>query len=154
MTGGRVKRLQPYIGKEPFLLTYGEGVGNVAIRKLVDFHQAHVRLSTVTATQPTGRFGALKVNDGGQVESFHEKPKGDGSWVNAGFFVLQPEIFDYIEGDHISLEKEPLEVLAKQGQLMTFKHRGFWQPMDTVRDKTHLEDLLKSGQAPWVVWKS
>jgi len=152
MTGGRVKRIQPYIGDEPFMLTYGDGVGNVDIRALVEFHKSHGRLATLTSTQPAGRFGALKINSQHQVESFQEKPKGDGGLINAGFFVMEPGVFDYIEGDKTVLEAEPLEGLARAGQLMTWKHDGFWQPMDTLRDKNHLEQLLKSKQAPWVTW--
>lgn len=152
MTGGRVKRIADYIGDEPFLLTYGDGVGNVDIADLVRFHRSHGKLATVTATQPHGRFGALDLADDGSVASFQEKPRGDGSWINAGFFVMQPEVFDYIEGDHVSLEKEPLELLAKDGQLMAYKHGGFWQPMDTLRDKNLLESLWKSGNPPWKKW--
>lgn len=151
MTGGRVKRIQKYIGREPFMLTYGDGVADINIQKLVAYHQAHGKLATVTATQPSGRFGALMINSSLQVEQFQEKIKGDGGWINAGFFVLQPEVFDYIKSDDTVLEKEPLENLAKDGQLMAFKHTGFWHPMDTLRDKNYLEDLWKSGKAPWKV---
>lgn len=152
MTGGRVKRIQPYVGNAPFMLTYGDGVGNVDIRKLVEFHQGHGRLATMTATQPSGRFGALKLDEGGRVESFQEKPKGDGAWINAGFFVMQPEVFDYIRDDATVLEREPLENLASNSELMSFKHKGFWQPMDTLRDKNLLEDLIRTGAAPWMLW--
>lgn len=152
MTGGRVKRVRSFVGNEPFMLTYGDGIGDVDISELLEFHKSHGRVATVTSTQPTGRFGALNVNDENKVESFQEKPQGDGFWVNAGFFVLQPEIFDFIEGDGTILEREPLENLAREGQLMTYKHRGFWQPMDTMRDRLLLEDLLKTNQAPWVTW--
>jgi glucose-1-phosphate cytidylyltransferase len=152
MTGGRVKRIQSYVGKEPFMVTYGDGVGNVNIRELVDYHKAHGKLATVTSTQPSGRFGALDLDGGNKVHGFQEKPKGDGAWINAGFFVMQPEIFDYIADDGTVLEKEPLENLAKDGQLMAYRHSGFWQPMDTLRDKIHLEDLWKTGKAPWKVW--
>ena len=152
MTGGRVKRIQPYTEGQPFLLTYGDGVGDVNIRELVDFHQRHGRLATVTSTQPSGRFGALDLDGEGAVLGFQEKPKGDGNWINAGFFVMQPEVFDYIAEDGTILEKEPLENLARDRQLVSYKHRGFWQPMDTLRDKTHLEALWKSGQAPWRLW--
>jgi glucose-1-phosphate cytidylyltransferase len=152
MTGGRVKRIQPYVGDEPFMLTYGDGVGDVDIREVVEFHRKHGRLATMTATQPSGRFGALKLDEDGRVDSFQEKPKGDGAWINAGFFVMQPEVFNYIRDDGTVLEREPLESLAREAQLMSYKHHGFWQPMDTLRDKTLLEDLIKSGKAPWMLW--
>lgn len=152
MTGGRVKRIQPYIGNEPFMLTYGDGVGDVNIRELVSYHNAHGKLATVTSTQPAGRFGALELSENNQVRGFQEKPKGDGSWINAGFFVLQPNIFDYLSDDRTVLEKEPLEHLAKDCELVAYKHSGFWHPMDTLRDKMYLDDLWKSGDAPWKVW--
>ena len=153
MTGGRVKRIQPYVGTEPFMLTYGDGVSDVDISKLVAFHKAHGKIATLTTTQPTGRFGALNLSDQGRVLNFKEKPKGDGGWVNAGFFVLQPEIFDYIEGDSTFFELEPLERLASKGDLLAFKHDGFWQPMDTMRDKNLLDEHWNSGNAPWKVWE-
>jgi glucose-1-phosphate cytidylyltransferase len=153
MTGGRVKRVQPYVGNEPFMLTYGDGVSNVNIKELVAFHKAHGKLSTVTAIQPVGRFGALDITGTNQVRGFEEKPKGDNAWINAGFFVLQPEVFNYLAGEKTVFEKEPLENLAKDGQLHAFKHTGFWQPMDTLRDKTSLEELWDSGKAPWKVWE-
>jgi len=152
MTGGRVKRIQRHIGNEPFLLTYGDGVADVDIRALVDYHRTHGKLATVTSIQPVGRFGALDLSDSNQVTGFQEKPKGDGAWINGGFFVLQPEVFDYIAGDDTIFEKTPLESLAHAKQLMAYKHTGFWQPMDTLRDRLHLEDLWKSGQAPWKLW--
>ncbi len=152
MTGGRVKRVRKYIGDEPFMLTYGDGVSEIDISRLVEHHKSHGRLATVTSTQPVGRFGALDLNGDSLVKGFQEKPKGDGAWINAGFFVLQPEIFDYIDGDSTVFEKEPLERLAKDGQLMAFKNAGFWHPMDTMRDKNLLEDLWKEGRAPWKVW--
>jgi glucose-1-phosphate cytidylyltransferase len=152
MTGGRVKRIQPYINNETFMLTYGDGVSNVKINELLQFHKLHGRLSTVTSVQPSGRFGALELDGNNEVKGFQEKPKGDGSWINAGFFVLEPEVFNFIESDATILEKEPLEQLARQGELMSYKHQGFWQPMDTLRDKNFLEDLWKSGKAPWNVW--
>jgi len=154
MTGGRVKRIQPYIGDEPFMLTYGDGVGDVDIRQLFEFHRTHGKLATVTSTQPSGRFGALKFGANDTVTSFQEKPEGDGGWINAGFFVMQPEVFDYIVGDHTILERDPLENLAREGQLASYRHRGYWQPMDTLRDKLHLEDQLKKNQAPWVLWNN
>lgn len=153
MTGGRIKRIQPYIGNEPFLLTYGDGVSNVDIHKLIDFHKMNGRLATVTSIQPEGRFGILDIDDLSQVRGFQEKPKGDHSWINGGFFVLQPEIFNYIEGDHTIFEKEPLEQLAKDGELTAYKHNGFWHPMDTLRDKNYLESLWVSNKAPWKVWE-
>ncbi len=152
MTGGRVKRIQKYVENEPFMLTYGDGVGNVDINALMDFHKLHGRVATVTSVQPSGRFGALEVTDSDEVKGFREKPKGDGSWINAGFFVLQPEIFNYLENDETVFEQSPLENLAKDNELMAFRHEGFWQPMDTLRDKTYLENLWKTGKAPWKMW--
>ncbi|MEJ8545134.1 glucose-1-phosphate cytidylyltransferase [Brevibacillus borstelensis] len=152
MTGGRVKRIRPFIGDQPFLLTYGDGVSDIDIHELIAFHKAHGKLATVSATQPTGRFGALHLDENNRVEGFQEKPKGDGGWVNAGFFVMEPEVFDYIEGDQTVLEKEPLQNLAADNQLMAYKHTGFWHPMDTLRDKNYLEELWKTGKAPWKKW--
>lgn len=152
MTGGRLKRVQKYIGSEPFLFTYGDGVSNANIRELVSFHRAHGKLATVTAVQPAGRFGSLLIRHDGGVEQFSEKIKGDGGWVNGGFFVLQPDIFDYLEGDSTVFEKEPLEGLAKDGKLQAYKHTGFWYAMDTLRDKMMLEGLWNSGEAPWEIW--
>lgn len=152
MTGGRVKRIREYVGNETFMLTYGDGLSNVDIKALLSYHRSHGKMVTVTAAQPSGRFGALDVNADGRVKSFIEKPKGDGAWVNAGFFVMEPGIFDYIDGDSTPLEKEPLAKVASEGQLMSFFHRGFWQPMDTMRDKNHLEELWNGGNAPWVTW--
>ena len=153
MTGGRVKRIQSYIGNETFLLTYGDGVSNIDIRSLVDFHKSHGKLATVTSIQPTGRFGSLDIDDSGAVTGFQEKPKGDGAWINGGFFVMDPGIFDYLDNDETSLEREPLEKLALDGQLRAFKHSGFWQPMDTLRDKNLLEELWQNGKAPWKTWE-
>ena len=152
MTGGRVKRIQPYVDNEPFLLTYGDGVADVDIAALVKFHQESGRTATLTAVLPAGRFGALDMSGEDQVDCFSEKPLGDGDWINGGFFVLNPSVFDLIDGDSTILEREPLEKLATDGQLGAFKHRGFWQPMDTLRDKRHLEALWDSGKAPWKVW--
>ena len=152
MTGGRVKRVQPYIGNEPFLLTYGDGVSDVDINALVAYHAQHGKLATVTSVQPSGRFGALDLAEGNIVRGFQEKPKGDGSWINAGFFVLEPKIFDYIAADDTVLEKEPLEKLSNDRELVAYKHDGFWQPMDTLRDKNYLEDLWRFGKAPWKKW--
>lgn len=152
MTGGRVKRIKDYINNEPFMLTYGDGVSNVNIRELVEFHKSHGHLATVTTTQPNGRFGSLDLGPNGQVNAFQEKPKGDGGWINAGFFVMQPEVIDYIEADHTIFEKEPLENLARDGELNAYRHTGFWQPMDTLRDKNYLEDLWNKNESPWKLW--
>ena len=152
MTGGRVKRIKPYIGNETFMLTYGDGVGDVNIVALVDYHFSHGKLATLTAVQPAGRFGALELDEKHSVRSFAEKPDGDGAWINGGFFVLEPKIFDYIEGDQTILERDPLQQLAQEGQMQAFRHTGFWQPMDTMRDKTMLEELWSTGRAPWKVW--
>ena len=153
MTGGRLKRVTPYIGNEAFLMTYGDGVSDVNITKLVENHKSCGKLATVTATQPSGRFGALNIGTTNMVDSFQEKPAGDGSWINGGFFVLQPQVVDLIKGDTTIFEKEPMERLAQDGQMAAYKHRGFWQPMDTLRDKNHMESLWQSGAAPWKVWK-
>jgi len=153
LTGGRVKRVQQYIGNEPFMLTYGDGVSNVDIGKLVEYHKSHGKLATVTSVQPSGRFGALDLTNGDAVQGFQEKPKGDGGWINSGFFVLQPEVFDYIEGDNTILEREPMGKLAKDNELIAYKHRGFWQPMDTIRDKENLEELWQKNKAPWKLWE-
>lgn len=149
MTGGRLKRIRKYVEKEPFMLTYGDGLSDLDIGKLVDFHHSHGKMATLTATQPIGRFGALHISGESQVLKIVEKPKGDGGWVNGGFFVLQPDVFDLIEGDTTVWEKEPLESLAKSGELMAYHHTGFWHPMDTLRDKNYLEDLWKTGKASW-----
>ncbi len=153
MTGGRIKRVQKYIGSEPFMLTYGDGVGNIDIQALLEFHKAHKKYATVTSVQPSGRFGALNLDNDKNVLSFQEKPKGDGAWINGGFFVLEPPVFGYIQSDETVWEKEPLESLAQDGQLAAHTHTGFWQPMDTLRDKNHLEELWKAGKAPWKVWE-
>lgn len=150
-TGGRLKRIAPYLDNEIFCFTYGDGVSDVDIGALIAFHKSHATLATVTAVQPPGRFGSLDVT-GNKINAFEEKPQGDGSWVNGGYFVLSPKVLDYIEGDHTSWEAEPLQRLAKEGQLGAFRHDGFWQPMDTLRDKTHLEELWSSGKAPWKTW--
>jgi glucose-1-phosphate cytidylyltransferase len=153
MTGGRVKRVREYIGNNSFMLTYGDGVADVNIKELVSYHKAHRKLATVTSIQPAGRFGALDLDGNNLVHGFKEKPKGDGAWVNGGFMVLEPQVFDYIEGDATVLEKKPLEALARDSQLVSYKHSGFWQPMDTLRDKNYLDELWKSNTAPWNVWK-
>jgi glucose-1-phosphate cytidylyltransferase len=152
MTGGRIKRVQHHVGDSAFLMTYGDGLSNVDINKLVEFHRRSKKWCSVTAIQPPGRFGALDVNDRGEVKNFIEKPSGDGGWINGGFFVLEPEIFQFIEGDGTTWEQEPLRNLASQGQLAAYKHSGFWQPMDTLRDKQHLEQLWISPTPPWKVW--
>lgn len=152
MTGGRVKRVEKYVGNEPFMLTYGDGVADVNINRLVDFHKKHGRLATLTAVQPSGKFGALNLGEDAVVQSFTEKPAGDGGWVNAGFFVMQPEVFDYLADDNTVLEKEPLEQLARDGLLAAYKHKGFWQPMDTLRDKIQLDDMWQAGKAKWRIW--
>ena len=153
MTGGRIKRIQSYIGKERFMVTYGDGVADIDIRALSDFHTARGLYATITSVQPPGRFGALEIGSNGEVTAFREKPKGDSSWINGGFFVFEPAVFDFIEGDSTILEREPLERLAASGQLAAFLHRGFWKPMDTVRDKLELDELCAKGTAPWMVWR-
>lgn len=153
MTGGRVKRVQKYVGNAPFMLTYGDGVANIDINELLTFHNNHGKAITMTSVQPEGRFGALDISKGNKVDTFQEKPKGDGSWINGGFFVCEPKVFDYItDGDPTIFERGPLENLAKDGELFTFKHKGFWKPMDTLRDKSQLEDLIEKGSAPWIRW--
>lgn len=153
MTGGRLKRVKDYVGDGTFCLTYGDGVTSVNIGDLIKFHKAQGGLATITAVQPPGRFGAFQLVDHGvKVSSFKEKPDGDGAWVNGGFFVLEPGVIDYIEKDSTTWEKEPLERLAASGEVSAFRHDGFWQPMDSLRDKHVLEDLWQSGEAPWKVW--
>jgi glucose-1-phosphate cytidylyltransferase len=152
MTGGRVKRIQRYTEGKAFMLTYGDGVGEIDIPRLIDFHKRNKRYLTVTAVQPSGRFGALNLSDENEVHSFMEKPKGDGSWINGGFFVCEPQVFSYIEGDSTVFEREPMEKIALENQMMAYKHSGFWRPMDTLRDKTELINLWESGEAKWKVW--
>lgn len=152
MTGGRLKRVASYVKNEQsFCFTYGDGVGDINIKNLLAFHNSHRTKATLTATTPPGRFGALDL-EGIKVKSFKEKPKGDGAMINGGFFVLSPEVISYIKDDSTMWEQEPLELLADEGQLAAFQHKGFWQPMDTLRDKNNLEELWQSGQAPWKVW--
>jgi glucose-1-phosphate cytidylyltransferase len=151
MTGGRLKRVREYLGDEPFCMTYGDGLSDVDIRALVKFHEAQGTLATVTAVQPAARFGALAM-DGNRVRAFEEKPKGDGNWINGGFFVLDPRVVDYIDGDSTIWERAPLERLAREGQLSAYKHDGFWSSMDTLRDKNRLEELWARRKAPWKVW--
>ncbi len=151
-TGGRIKRVSDYLNEDIFCLTYGDGVGDVNIARLLQFHNEDGCLATVTAIQPPGRFGALRLS-GDRVEGFQEKPIGDGGWINGGFFVLNRKVIDLIQDDSTIWEKEPLQQLARNGQLAAYKHAGFWQPMDTLRDKNRLEQLWASGQAPWKVWE-
>jgi glucose-1-phosphate cytidylyltransferase len=152
MTGGRVKRVKPYLNNEPFFLTYGDGVSNVDINKTLEYHKQHGKKITVTSVQPSGRFGALNIEENNQISSFLEKPKGDGAWINGGFFVCQPEVIDYIDNDATVFEQEPLMKLAQEGEMFAYKHQGFWQPMDTLREKDNLEKLWESGAAPWKIW--
>lgn len=152
-TGGRIKRLREWIGDETFLLTYGDGVADINICDLLDFHRSHGKLATVSAVRPPARFGGLRLNGGGQIVEFTEKPQAGEGWINGGFFVLEPAVCDFIAGDHIVWEHEPLEALARAGELMAYYHDGFWQPMDTVREKMLLEKLWNSGEAPWRVWQ-
>ena len=151
MTGGRIKRVAQYVGEEDFCCTYGDGISDVNITALIGFHKQHGKLATLAATQPPGRFGALKLS-GNNILSFQEKPQGDGSWINGGFFVLSPKVLDYIKDDHTIWEREPMDRLAHEGQIAAFFHSGFWQPMDTMRDKNYLEELWASGKAPWKTW--
>lgn len=152
MTGGRLKRIGKYLDGKTFMVTYGDGVGDVNIKKTLNFHRQHKKLATVTAVQPIGRFGSLDIDEDGKVRTFMEKPRGDHSWINAGFFVLEPAALEYIKDDQTLWEKEPLETLAQQNELAAYKHTGFWKPMDTLRDKIELERLWQSGQSPWKVW--
>ncbi len=158
MTGGRIKRLIPYMGNETFMLTWGDGVATIDLDKLLAFHRAHGKLATLTAVRPPARFGHLEFNgkstkEGAQIVRFDEKPQASEGWINGAFFVLEPEVYDYIEGDETMWEREPLERLAEEGQLMAYKHDGFWQCMDTLRDKRLLDNLWDSGLAPWKIWK-
>lgn len=152
LTGGRLRRVREHLGDEPFCFTYGDGVADIDISALVEFHKSHGKPATVTAIQPPGRYGALDM-DGDRVGAFQEKPAGDGSWINGGFFILNPSVIDYIDGDQSSWEGGPLMQLADESKLMAFRHRGFWQAMDTLRDKNQLNDLWLSGNAPWKVWQ-
>jgi glucose-1-phosphate cytidylyltransferase len=154
MTGGRLKRVKDYVKhEEAFCFTYGDGVGNVDITQLIQFHQAHGKQATLTATRPPGRYGALKFGPKNRVENFQEKPDGDGSWINGGFFVLSPKVLERIHQDTTTWEQEPLNGLAQDGELVAFMHDGFWQPMDTLREKNLLNELWDSGKAPWKVWE-
>ncbi|WP_078555143.1 glucose-1-phosphate cytidylyltransferase [Bacillus alkalicellulosilyticus] len=152
MTGGRIGRIKPFVQNEPFLATYGDGVSDVNIPELVKHHKKHQKLATLTAVQPSGRFGALDITKDQKVDHFIEKPTGDGSWVNGGFFVLEPKVFDYIEDDESVFETDVLPVLSQQGELLAYKHTGFWKPMDTLNDRNQLEKIWNSGNAPWKKW--
>lgn len=154
MTGGRIKRAEKIIGNAPFMLTYGDGVADVNIKDLVKFHESHSGKITMTSIQPEGRFGALDIDENFKVNKFTEKPKGDGNWINGGYFVCEPEVLDYItEGDHSIFEQEPLESLAIKNLLYTYKHNGFWMPMDTLKDKNQLNKMWLENVAPWKIWK-
>lgn len=153
MTGGRLKRVREYVkDEEAFCFTYGDGLSDVSIAKLIHFHQEHGKKATLTAVYPPGRFGAIDIHQDHRITSFREKPKGDGGMINGGFFVLSPQVIDLIKDDSIVWEREPLEGLAKESQMMAYQHHGFWQPMDTLRDKNYLEELWTSGNAPWKSW--
>jgi len=152
MTGGRLKRVGKYLGDEDFCFTYGDGVADINIGKLLEFHKQHGRLATVTAVQPPGRYGALDMQ-GSEVRGFLEKPQGEGGWINGGFFVASPKVLDFIADDTTSWELEPMEKLAKQAKLMAYEHKGFWQPMDTLREKLYLDELWNTGKAPWKTWQ-
>lgn len=154
MTGGRLKRVADYIGNETFCFTYGDGVSDINIKHLIAFHKSHNTIATLTAVQPPGRFGVLHLKeDHPQIQGFHEKPQGDDVWINAGFFVLEPQVLDYIADDATVWEEEPMKNLASDGQLSAYRYNGFWHMMDTLRDKTYLEELWNSGKAPWKTWK-
>jgi len=153
MTGGRVKRAQKLIGKGPFFLTYGDGVSDVNINELIKFHKSHGKAITMTSSQPEGRFGALNIEKNNRVTCLHEKPKGDGGWVNAGFFICEQKVFDYLsEGDSVVFEQQPLQNMAKDGEIFTYKHYGFWKPMDSLKDKNDLNKLWNSTNATWKIW--
>lgn len=153
MTGGRVKRVREYVGNNPFMLTYGDGVSDVNIKKLLEFHKSHGKMITMSSYNAGQRFGVLDIDENGKIREFREKTQGDGKQINIGFMVCQPEFFNYIDGDDTVLEKKPLETAAKMGELMAYKHDGFWQCMDTVREKEQLEKMWANGQAPWKVWE-
>lgn len=151
-TGGRLKRVKNFLKDEAFCFTYGDGLSDVDVSATVEFHKSHGKMATITAVMPPGRYGALQIEEA-VVKNFHEKPLGDGAWVNGGFFVLDPAVIERISGDDSIWEREPMELLSHNGQLMAFEHRGFWRPMDTLRDKSQLEELWQNGRAPWKVWK-
>ena len=152
MTGGRLKRVKEFLDDEPFFFTYGDGLSDINLKELIEFHKYQKRSATVTAVRPPGRFGAMAISDN-QVTKFQEKPEGDGDWINGGFFVLEKKIFDYLTDDKTIWEREPLEKLSNDNQLSAYKHSGFWQPIDTIRDKNHLEELWKLNKAPWKKWE-
>ncbi|HEX2960033.1 MAG TPA: glucose-1-phosphate cytidylyltransferase [Chitinispirillaceae bacterium] len=152
MTGGRIKRVQKYVGNGRFMATYGDGLSSQNLHNLLAFHESHGKVGTMTTVQPSGRFGSVDIGEGNQIKAFIEKPHADGACINAGFFIFEPEIFDYIDGDEAILERGPLEGLTRDGQLFAFKHDGFWKPMDTLREKYELEEMWQSGKAPWMVW--
>ena len=152
MTGGRVKRIKKYIDNQSFMLTYGDGVSDVNISEVLNFHKKHGKLATLTSVQPEGRFGAINASKNGLIKEFVEKPVGDGGWINGGFMVCQPEVLNYIENDSTVFEREPLNNLAKEGQLVAYQHNGYWKPMDTLRDKLQLEKLINNNVAPWIKW--
>ena len=151
-TGGRIKRVKEYIGNDTFMLTYGDGLADINIKNLIKFHRENKKLATITAVRPPGRFGSIILGNNSEVLKFEEKPLGDGSWINGGFFVLEPEVFDYINDDNTYWEREPMANLASDGKLSAYEHSGFWKPMDTLRDKTELQNLWDSGKAPWKIW--
>ena len=153
LTGGRIKRIEKYVDGEPFMLTYGDGVADINLKKLAAFHKKHGKMVTVTAIQPSGKFGALELGGQDKVTSFYEKPHGDGAWVNGGFFIMQPEIFSYIGGDDSIWERQPIERIAKENNLMAYKHSGFWKCMDTLKDRMDLEKYWNEGNPPWKLWK-
>lgn len=153
MTGGRIKRVREFVGNERFMVTYGDGLSNQDLGSLLEFHSAHGKIGTMTTVQPSGRFGSVDIGEGDAIKAFIEKPKGDGAWINAGFFVFEPAIFDLIDGDSTIFEREPLEKLAAMNELCAFKHDGFWKPMDTLREKHEFEELWSSSRAPWRVWE-
>jgi len=153
MTGGRIKRIEKYVNNETFMLTYGDGVGDINIKNLLEYHKSHGKLFTVTSVQPSGRFGALDLSEENRVKSFLEKPKGDGSWINGGYMVCEPGVFNYInDGDATVWEQEPMQNIALAGQMYAYKHHGFWRPMDTLKDKHDLNDMWDSGVSPWKIW--
>ena len=152
MTGGRLLRIKDYLDNDTFMMTYGDGVSDIKIDELIKFHNTSKHIATVTATQPSGRFGALKISENNMVNGFKEKPSGDGNWINAGFFVLEPEVFNYVEDDTTVFEREPLQNLAQDNQLKAFHHRGFWMPMDKLSDKMELEKMWNNNKAPWRIW--
>ena len=152
MTGGRVKRIRPYVGEEPFMLTYGDGLADVNLKELEQFHRAHKKIATITAVNVGQRFGIMDIRQDGAIQAFREKNDKDGALINGGFMIMNQEVFDYLQDDRTVLEKEPLENLAKDGQLMAYPHNGFWKCMDTQRDKHQLEELWQSQKAPWKIW--